>query len=182
MVSNCYIYQCYDAGITHQRTTRGERIEMTNIRYTGNLVEYCVYAIEYFLEKTEGDTESFMSDVEISDNILRFSGYGWGQQRHNKHTPAHIKGWSYENTARDFVIRGNVFDRSAYRMIHLVAKESKSCPSMRANTYIQHLGGMLGQYGENKLFEPEIIIFDEKAEKKIKSILGDEDASVLVLG
>ena len=177
-VSNCYIYQVYDAGITHQVTTWGKPVKMTGIRYVNNLVEYCVYSIEYFLEKNGGDTESYMDDIEMSGNILRFSGYGWGQQRHNKHTPAHIKGWSYENTASNYSINDNIFDRSAFRMLHLVAKEDESCPTMNGNTYVQTTGNWLGQYGANKNTEPEIIVFDNDADKQISDIFGDKKAKI----
>ena len=177
-VSGCYIYQVYDAGITHQITTRGNKYELRGIRYTNNLVERCVYSIEYFLEKTEGDSESYISDCEISGNILRLSGYGWGQQRHNTDTPAHIKGWSYENTARNFRIENNIFDRAAYRMLHLVAKHRESCPDMNGNTYTQALGYTLGQYGANATAEPDNMSFDNTAEEKIKSVMGDESAEI----
>lgn len=180
-VSDCYIYQVYDAGITHQITTRGKNYRQKGIRYINNLVEYCVYSIEYFLEKTDGDTESCFSDCEISRNILRFSGYGWGQQRHNTHTPAHIKGWSYENTARDFRISGNIFDRAAYRMIHLVAREEESLPEMKGNTYIQKEGLTLGQYGANREKEPPNMPFDRRIEEKIEKLLGDVDAKVYIV-
>ena len=178
LVENCYIYQVYDAGITHQITTHGKCFELSGIRYINNLVERCVYSIEYFLEKTEGDTESFISDCVMSGNILRLSGYGWGQQRHNTHTPAHIKGWSYENTARDFCIDNNIFDRAAYRMLHLVAREEESLPEMKGNTYIQYLGNPLGQYGANATAEPDNMTFDNTAEEKIKNIMRDESAEV----
>lgn len=181
VVENCYIYQAYDAGITHQVTTCGREYVMRGIRYRNNLIEHCVYSIEYFLEKTEGDTLSRMEDVKISGNILRFSGYGWGQQRHNTHTPAHIKGWSYENTARDFRIFNNLFDRAAYRMVHLVAREEASCPVMHDNMYVQHLGGKIGQYGANAQAEPENMVFDEQAEEKIAGVLHDKGAQVYVI-
>ena len=178
MVSDCYIYQVYDAGMTHQVTTGGQTYKMTGIRYLNNLVEYCVYSIEYFLEKTNGDTESYIDDCEISGNILRFSGYGWGQQRHNTDTPAHIKGWSYENTAGNYSVHDNIFDRAAYRMLHLVAKKPESCPKMYNNTYIQKLGLPLGQYGANETEEPEIMIFDEKADEKISRVMHDTNAKI----
>ena len=177
-VADCYIYQVYDAGITHQITTRGKKYELCGISYLNNLIERCVYSIEYFLDKTEGDTESIVSDCVINGNIMRFSGSGWGQQRHNVDTPAHIKGWSYENTARDFVIENNIFDRSAYRMIHLVAKDAESCPAMRDNVFIQTLGGLLGQYGANSDGEPEMMIFDDSAEEKVRTVLGEENPTV----
>lgn len=174
-VSDCYIYQVYDAGITHQVTTHGKTYRMNNVRYRNNLVEHCVYSIEYFLEKNGGDVESIITDCEISGNFLRFSGYGWGQQRHNTDTPAHIKGWSYENTARDFVIRNNIFDRAAYRMLHLVAKEEASCPILKDNTYVQNACGSLGQYGPNAVIEPENLPFTEG---NVRAVFGDEDAEI----
>jgi hypothetical protein len=174
MVNNCYIYQVYDAAITHQITTNGKRHELKNIKYTANLVENCVYSIEYFLDQNKGEDGSIIENCEIADNILRLSGYGWGQQRHNKHTPAHIKGWSYTNPARNFIIRDNVFDRGAYRLIHTVAKKKVSCPKMSGNIYIQAPGKSLGLYGTN---ETELI-FDENAEDTIKKLMGDHSAVV----
>ncbi len=181
IVENCYIYQCYDAGITHQVTTHGKLYEMTNVLYKNNLVEYCVYSIEYFLEKNNGDLESYMDGIEICGNILRHSGYGWGQQRHNKHTPAHIKGWSYINTATNYTIHHNIFDRAAYRMLHLVAEKQESCPKMHNNIYVQHRGGMIGQYGANENGEPDVLYMDENADFSIHNVFADEDAEIHVI-
>lgn len=180
-VSDCYIYQVYDAAITHQVTTRGNKRVMKNVRYERNLVENCVYSIEYFLEMDCGDTESYMQDIDINENILRTSGYGWGQQRHNTDTPAHIKGWSFTNRASDFSIRNNIFDRSAYRMLHLVAEKQEYCPKMSGNTYVQHKGGMLGQYGANEVSEPPILRFDDTVKDTVEHVFGDEDAHIVTL-
>ena len=165
--------------MTHQITARNKLVEMKNILYKDNLVEYCVYSIEYFLEK-EIDNESYMSDIEICGNILRFSGYGWGQQRHNVDTPAHIKGWSYVNTARNFSIHHNVFDWAAYRMLHLVARERESLPQLYGNTYIQKDGGMLGQYGENLVQEPEIVMYNQNVQEVILEQWDDVDAKIQI--
>lgn len=176
-VSNCYIYQIYDAAVTHQINTRKKAV-MTNVRYTDNLIEKCVYGIEYFLDQIDGERESYMENITMSGNIIRFSGYGWGQQRHNTDTPALIKGWSFVNTARNYTVCNNIFDRSAYRMLHLVALKDEYCPDMHGNTYIQTRGGMLGQYGGNENGEPEILMFDENAEKTINEVFGDKEAKV----
>ena len=180
-VSDCYIYQVYDAGITHQITTCGEKYVMKNVLYRGNVIERCVYSIEYFLEMNRGDTESYMQSIEICNNLMRESGYGWGQQRHNTDTPAHVKGWSYENRAFDFKIHHNIFDRAAYRMLHLVAKEASSCPCMYENTYIQHEGGRLGLYGPNAESAPEELAFDLLADKMVERVFGERDAKVYLL-
>lgn len=177
-VSNCYIYQVYDAAITHQITTNGNKYVMENVLYKSNLIENCVYGIEYFLDMNRGDTESYMKNIKICDNFLRFSGYGWGQQRHNKNTPALIKGWSFVNAAENFHISDNIFDRSAYRMLHLVAKNEEYCPQLSGNTYIQNFGGMLGQYGANEEAGPDILLFEADAKEKITSVLGDASAKI----
>lgn len=177
-VSDCWIYQVYDAGITHQISTFGKEYHMNHVLYRDNLVEKCVYSIEYFLEKTE-PSNSAMSDIEICGNMLRFSGYGWGNQRHNTDTPAHIKGWSYENTAENFRIHDNLFDRAGKRMLHLVAKKAESLPHMAHNVYVQTTGGLLGQYGANDVTEPPILPFDSHAEETVTGIWGDTDARVI---
>jgi hypothetical protein len=182
-VTDCYIYQCYDAGVTHQKmaTDVNSPTRMINVCYRGNLIEHCVYGIEYFLDTGDGDFKSIMDGIEMSDNILRFSGYGWGQQRHNTDTPAHIKGWSYTNPAKNYTVHDNIFDRSAYRMLHIVAKQPESCPEMYNNTYIQYHGNLLGQFGANEKAEPPILPFDEKAATEIATRFGDKNARVYPL-
>jgi hypothetical protein len=175
--SDNYIYEVYDAGITHQVTTN-TKLTMENIRYTGNLIENCVYGIEYFLDQIDGERESYMDDVVMDNNYIRNSGFGWGQQRHNKHTPAAIKGWSYVNTASNYSITNNIFDKCAFRLLHLVALENTSLPYMDGNTYIQYLGGKIGQFGENKIKEPENLDFDTGVEDKIQNIFGDKNAKI----
>ena len=75
----------------------------------------------------------------------------------------------------------NIFDRSAYRMLHLVALKDEYCPEMHDNIYIQHKCGMLGQFGGNEEAEPDILIYDEKAEEKIMSVFGDKNAKIYII-
>ncbi len=175
--NNNYIYEVYDAGITHQVTTSTKKM-LENIEYKGNLIEKCVYGIEYFLDQIEGEKESKMRNVVMSDNFIRLSGYGWGQQRHNTDTPALIKGWSYVNTGENQVIENNIFDRSAFRMLHLVAEKGEYCPILKNNTYIQNIGGSLGQYGGKENGEPPVIKFDSNAKESINNIFGDKTAKI----
>ncbi len=174
-VSSCYIYEVYDAGVTHQITTDGKKYTLANIRYENNLIERCVYSIEYFLDMNNGDTKSIMQNVRICGNILKLSGYGWGQQRHNVDTPAHIKGWEYVNKAKDFFIYDNILDRSNYRLIHIVADDVESLPKMHSNTYIQHKGKMFGTYGANKNCSKNTITYDENASNLLRNTLKNEN-------
>lgn len=63
-------------------------------------------------------------------------------------------------------------------MIHLVAKETESCPVMEDNTYIQRLGLPLGQYGANAEAEPPMLIFDEEAEETLRAVVGERNPTV----
>ena len=63
-------------------------------------------------------------------------------------------------------------------MLHLVALKDSFCPEMKNNTYIQHIGATLGQYGGNEIEEPEILKFDENVEHSIKNVFGDETAKI----
>lgn len=179
-VSNCYCYQIYDAAITHQITVADQKVRMENVLYKNNLVENCVYSIEYFLEKLQ-ENDSYMKNIEMCGNILRFAGYGWGQQRPNVDTPAHIKGWNHDNAACDFIIHDNIFDRSAYRMVHLVAHDEESVPRLYNNTYIQKNGGILGEYGTYSGTALEVIPFDQNAKARIEKQLNDQGSVVCIL-
>lgn len=181
IVSNCYFYEIYDAGATHQVTTCGDKYVMKNILYENNVFDKCVYGIEYFLDMTEGDTESLMKNVRMEGNLFLNGGYGWGQQRHNKHTPALIKGWSYVNASENFEIKKNIFCRCGYKLLHLVAEKSESCPKMQENVYVQDMGGMLGQYGGKEKGEPPILPFDGNVAETIKDVLGDTSAHVEII-
>ena len=178
LVESCYIYECYDAGITHQVTTFDFTRKMTNILYKDNLIERCVYGIEYFLELRNGVRGSHMDGVTIEENFIRYSGLGWGQQRYNADTPAHIKGWSYENIAHNFTIRNNILDRAGRRSLHLVAERGEYCPLMEKNTYIQYAKGSLGKYGGREAGEPAELCFDEAIEQTVRDVLGDGSATV----
>jgi len=181
LVENNYIYQIYDAGATHQIITNGKKFVYDGITYKDNLIENCTYSIEYFIKMTDGDTESYMNNVKMTGNVLRYSGYGWGKQRHNKHTPAHIKGWSYQNFASNYKIENNIFDCSTHRLLHLVALKDEYCPTLNKNTFIQRAGSMLGQYGGNEISEPKIEFYDEYLDSKIKDVFGDKNAKVFVI-
>ncbi len=177
IAANNYIYEVYDAGITHQyRVTSKNRME--NIVYKDNLIEKCVYGIEYFLDQLEGESESRIRDCVMKDNFIRLSGYGWGQQRPDVDTPAAIKSWNHTNMSENFLIKDNIFDRGDYHFLHLCAITDEHCPVLDGNTYIQNLGKPLGKFGGYEKADPPIHTFDMQAEEKINNIFGDKNAKV----
>ena len=109
---------------------------------------------------------------------MRLSGYGWGKQRYNPETPAHLKTFSAQNASENYVIKDNIFDRGTQNFFHIAAEKIEDLPTMEGNTYIQYLNGPLGRYGSNKDTTPELHTFDMDAEEKINNIFGDKTAKV----
>lgn len=137
-----YIYQVYDAGITHQIFHDvGRGLKMVNCNYHHNLIEYCSYSIEYTLQKQTTDEDYGMKNINISDNIMRFSGYGFGNQRPDYNNPAHIKSWDLENRSENFKIENNIFDRARCNLVHIASLKKEWFPKCKGNTYIQYQGG-----------------------------------------
>ncbi len=178
-VEHCYIYQIYDAGVTHQfKGGSAGTVKHENVLYKDNLIEYCIYNIEYFLEQ-DSNEEQVMKNVCMTGNILRFAGYGWGSYYSRA---AHIKGWDHRNISENFVIENNILDRSRSMLIHCGVQDAKDLPTMKGNTYIhftdggEHTLGRFGERGGNTFRHvPERL---EYTEKMIEETVKDEGAAV----
>lgn len=177
VVDNCYIYQIYDAAITHQHQgDTQELLEMKNIVYSNNLVEDCVYSIEYFLSRADVNTQHYMDNILMCNNILRRSGWGWGKQRPDKETPAHIKSWGHHyNRATNFVVRDNIFDRGTHDLLNISAGKAEWLPTLANNTYIQYRGGAAGLNGT----EGVRYSFDEKVSEVLYKLFGEKSAKIV---
>ena len=179
VVDHCWIYQAYDAGITHQYSNGGDQdIIMTDVTYSDNLVEDCVYAIEYFLGQADNDQATrYMEHILFKDNILRRSGFGWGSQRPDKETPALLKSWSHWNKASDFIVEGNIFDRCTHHLLNVAASEKEWLPHFQGNQYIQEYGALAGQMGtDNKSY-----VFNEDVIPLLEDLYGETQAEVTFL-
>ena len=177
VVTNCYVYQVYDAAITHQHQGDVDHtLVMRNILYSNNLIEDCVYSIEYFLAGEKTNQSHYMENILISNNLMRRSGYGWGKQRPDKETPAHIKSWSgHINHASNFVIANNIFDRGTHDLLNIVAKQPEWLPFMSNNVYIQHLNAKAGSMGH----EARSYDFNQTTEGVLKELFGEENATII---
>ncbi|NMA65287.1 MAG: right-handed parallel beta-helix repeat-containing protein [Clostridiaceae bacterium] len=81
-IENCYVYQCFDAGITFQSWS--DNTEFDNVSFVNNLLENNYYNIEFFTTGTSeykvgssNSTNGIMKNITIQGNIMRFAGYCW---------------------------------------------------------------------------------------------------------
>lgn len=144
IVDHNYVYQCYDAGVTHQLSAGGTNdCKQKNVAYTNNLIEYCIYNYEYFLGKASAvECVRFQQNILVKNNIMRYAGFGFGEQRpspDNYFPAAHIKGWDHDNNLdENYVVEGNIFDRARNMMFHCCAVKSQYLPVFKNNIYIQY--------------------------------------------
>ena len=153
-VTDCYVWQVYDAGITQQvglgtdPANRDVLRHQKNMTYARNVIEYCNYSIEYFLGVPDGNP-SRMEHFLIEDNYMWYAGTGVCEQRPDLTQGSHIKSWNSSNRATDYVIRNNVFVDSKDLMLHISSKlrnpdGSDSMPVLSGNLFLGREGGKLG--------------------------------------
>lgn len=170
LVENCWIYQIYDSGLSHQG--HGTFVEK-NITYRRNLIEYTSFAsIEYW---TNDASKNAMENITYSDNVLRFSGYGWGDIERPSVVAYHILSTGkMDHLCKNFTITGNVMDLSTRGLIKCTSKVG-TLPQIHGNTYIQKKGGLLGGYGN---VDSPITDFNDCAAETLKTVFHDEAAVV----
>lgn len=142
IIDHCWVYQCYDAGISNQATSSLQK----NIVFSNNLIEYCIYPIEYFVNTTDGALEN----VEYSNNILRFAGLGWsnpvGRYGETYDSIACAvgslvgwgsRGWIYPT--KNFVVKDNIFDTAWKYLVNVSRPNGEGSPTLSGNSYLQVL-------------------------------------------
>ncbi len=173
-IENCYVYDCYDAGITHQYQKGGTNaITDENVTYKNNVIERCAYNIEYFMGAVEsGNADRIMRNVHITDNILREAGKSFGERPHS----VDIMGWGHRNEAYNFVIENNIFANAENRIFYIGAEKEEWLPTFKNNTYIQKFGGQFALWGP--LTAMKDYAYGQDFDQKIKEITGEEGAKI----
>lgn len=173
LVEDCWIYQIYDSGISHQGN--GNFLQ-SNITYRRNLVEYTSFgSIEYW---AHDENKNSMENIIYADNILRFAGYGWGDTQRPDKVGYHIYSTgSMDHKCKNFKITGNVMDMSARALIRCTSKVG-TYPEIEGNTYIQTDGGLLGAYGDTS---NENVIFSGDVAETVREVFGDRSAKIKIL-
>ncbi len=160
-VENCYMYQVYDAGVTHQfnipESKGTERYDQRNVRYVGNVFEKCNYSIEYFLTARKGN-DSLMENILFEDNLMFDAGIGFCEQRPDRNEGAHIKAWYHgsRNRAKNYVVRNNVMCGAGDMMVQICSglkntDGSSSLPLIKNNIFIGKNGQQFGSISETSV-------------------------------
>lgn len=161
VIKDNYLFQIYDTALTNQYSGVAQNpVVQSNITYSGNLIEYSTYAFEFFT-KQENSNLDIMKNITVCDNIVRYTGCGWGESnRPVKGTSADIKGWNAKNRAENFVIKNNVFFSSKYRNLDWSAfayntelskivmnnRTPQYMPLLSGNTFITAFGADFGTF------------------------------------
>ncbi len=134
VAENNWIYQCFDAGYSNQGSGLHE-----GIKVQGNLIEYCVYNIEVWVDQK--DASKCLSNCSYTDNICRFAGYGFGsyQRMNSSAEAANVFMYSYVVFSKNTMFSNNVFDCSSHMLVSVAYPNDSQGrgPSFSSNTWIQ---------------------------------------------
>lgn len=143
-VTNNWIYQIYDTGITNQCSGSADgNCVMRHVEYKDNLIELCNWSIEYYNVTDLPNVNRILEDCHIHNNICRNAGYGWGEQRPDK-CSTHCNSFGVSAVTTDTVIENNVFDRSNHDLVRIYDLSGDRAVVYRNNTYIQSPEKSLG--------------------------------------
>jgi len=173
-VENCWMYQIFDTGVTHQYAEKSACVQK-NVRYTGNLVEYCHWGIEFYNENDSGanpKTKKYTADVIIRYNVVNKCGYGFGSILRNNTWNSFAYNCNSISTNYDCYTEYNILNLCGGYMIYL-PPNSKEEPDK--NIIVQHTGNRLGYLkGVDRYV-------DSSAAKYIAEDYGDENAIVILV-
>lgn len=106
LIENCRVWECWDAGITNQSNIDG--VLQKNIIMRNNEIWNCEYSYEYWQQGDGARTEN----IVFENNVCRDAGYGWGHKRRWNPNAGHLMFYDTTAETKDFIIRGNRFERS----------------------------------------------------------------------
>ncbi len=175
-VHDCWMYQIYDTGITHQcHHDKGNEIRQFNVEYARNLVEYCFWSIEYYNAfNKRGETRN----VHVHHNFCRFGGEGWGCAGRAGGTPMFSIDDRPDVTS-NYVNEANILQWSRGILVNNFGRHA-SPPDFvfRGNIYVQPRGWRFAHIGDR---EPKVSPFDEKAADVIRETFGETDGTFVFL-
>ncbi|MGN0453393.1 MAG: dockerin type I domain-containing protein [Ruminococcus sp.] len=175
-VENCYFSQIYDAAVTFQFSGESNNeVHSDNIKFTNNVMEYCNYSIEYFLDYGKNNANDF-GNFTVSGNHMWYAGYGLCSQRPDKGGDAHIKSWTSANqNTGNYHISDNLFAMAKTYLSETYSSNENQGAEYDSNTYIQFLNRYLGR-NDKTLYCAR---FAKNVRETILQNFGDENAKII---
>lgn len=158
-VEDCWMYQICDTGITHQNWRKVDEYIQKNIRFVGNVVEYCHWAIEYNNAPTTDGALHSIENCYHGYNFLAHGGEGFGSvhfQRKERGVLYNSFGSGY---SENVVCEKNILYKSAGSLYRMRFDEDRKI-EYNCNINIQTLGKRLGfLYDDDNpdIYTPEAI-------------------------
>ncbi len=177
-VENNWMYQIYDTGVTHQRSSSTGDCIQENVEYLSNLIEYVFWGIEFYNAPPSADQLNGSKDmwtritrnVNSSFNVLRKGGYGWGSIVRYRTCQLYCGSTLSEN--ENCKSEYNIIDRGTGYILNL---PSNSNEKPDKNIYIQTAGYPIGN------LKGTSVTCGYDSLKSIKNRWGDENAVVVVI-
>ncbi|MDO5123867.1 MAG: hypothetical protein Q4D44_04280 [Eubacteriales bacterium] len=175
-VDNCYFSQIYDAAVTFQFSGESNNeVHCDNINFTNNVMEYCNYSIEYFLDYGKNNANDF-GNFTVSGNHMWYAGYGLCSQRPDKGGDAHIKSWTHANQNKgNFHISNNLFAMAKTYLCETYSSIENQGAEYDSNTYLQFSNRYLGRNGKTLYCAR----FTKDVGETILQNFGDENAKAI---
>jgi len=183
-VKDCYIYQCFDAGVSNQDPTEpsevtdgGKDSVQRNITYARNVFEYTDMPVEIFftLEDDAGYGRHYMENVLVEENYFLYTGYGFASCFPNKSAFSSAYAGSHTpNTSKNFRMINNIFYLSTGTLLYSCAPE-KWLPELDGNTYVQNEGGLLGSWGNPYILPYQYNAHRDRVTDVIKNVFKDHN-------
>ncbi len=174
VVQNCWMYQIYDTGVTHQYSDASACVQI-GVRYLENLIELCHWGIEFYNANDNGKLpkeQKYTADVISRYNVVNKTGYGWGSIVRNRTTGSYAYCGSSLSTNYDWYTEYNLFNLSAGYVIYLPANSNEEPDK---NIYIQHIGNHLGR------LKGTYRVCDYDAPEYLAKDYGDKTALVVLI-
>lgn len=177
---NNYIHDVYDYGMTVETGYRDAfNIDiMENLEFTNNVISYCNGGAVIINWEREADENHRFRNIQLKENHILFSGYGWSYKRHieldSEYMANAIMFFDVPNVNDGIYIKDNVLYLAKYALIyHGMIKDNT--PILDGNTYVQDKYGLIIR-GPNKYSRSIISILADK--NTINSFLKDKNAVI----
>ena len=176
-VHDCWMYQIYDTGITHQCHHANSKIYQSNVEYARNLIEYCFWSIEYYNAQNKyGETRN----VYVHHNFCRYGGYGWGCRGRAGGTPMFSIDDRPDVTS-NYVNEANILERSLGILVNNFGRHAAPPDFVfRKNVYVQPRGWNFASIGDLNR-NGKWFAFDESSADVIREAFGEDDGTFVIL-